>query len=76
MSFHKSEDFPWDYSCFGNDAAHLEGFMKWTMQNRPIDPDAVFLHGFSSGGYMINNLMYQYCPIEHLVSAVAPYEVG
>ncbi len=73
MSFHKSEGHPWDYSCDANDADHLEGFIQWALSEFPIDPNAVFLHGFSSGAIMTSNLMMASCRVERLISAAAPY---
>ena len=73
ISFHKSERAPWDYSCDGNDADHIEGFIKWARDEFPIDHDAVFLHGFSSGAIMTSTLMFASCRVERLVSAAAPY---
>ncbi len=73
ISFHKSEDHPWDYSCDHNDADHIAGFIPWALSEFPIDPDAVFLHGFSSGGIMTSTLMMASCKVERFISAAAPY---
>eukprot|EP00316_Scyphosphaera_apsteinii_P000399 CAMPEP_0119343572 /NCGR_PEP_ID=MMETSP1333-20130426/106518_1 /TAXON_ID=418940 /ORGANISM="Scyphosphaera apsteinii, Strain RCC1455" /LENGTH=953 /DNA_ID=CAMNT_0007355969 /DNA_START=20 /DNA_END=2878 /DNA_ORIENTATION=- len=74
ISFHKSAGDAWDYSCFGDDATQLKSFIEWSLQTFPtIDPEAVNLHGYSSGGIQIQYMMNQYCSIEPLVSAVATY---
>lgn len=58
-------------------AAHIEGFIHWALDEFPsLDPDAVNLHGFSSGAIQTINLMDTSCPIEGLVTAAAPYAGG
>lgn len=56
--------------------AHLEAFILHVLDNFPIDPDAVNLHGFSSGAIQINHMMNTRCSIEKLISAAAPYGAG
>ena len=74
ISFHKSEDYPWDYSCDKNDADHFKDFIPWILGEFPaIDPEAVFLHGFSSGAIMTSTLMFASCGIERHIAGAAPY---
>ena len=74
ISFHKSEGYPWDYSCDKNDADHFKDFIPWILEEFPaINPEAVFLHGFSSGAIMTNTLMFASCEIEGYISGAAPY---
>jgi len=74
ISFHKSEGYPWDYSCDRNDADHFKDFIPWILDEFPsINPEAVFLHGFSSGAIMTSTLMFASCEIEQYISGAAPY---
>ena len=74
ISFHKSEGDPWDYSCDKNDADHFKDFIPWILDEFPaIDPEAVFLHGFSSGAIMTSTLMFASCEVERYISGAAPY---
>jgi len=74
ISFHKSEGFPWDYSCDGNDADHFKDFIPSILTEFPaINPEAVFLHGFSSGAIMTSTLMFASCEVEQYISGAAPY---
>ena len=57
-------------------SAHLEGFINFALNNFPIDPDAVNLHGFSSGGIQIHNMMSTACKIEPLISVASSYGSG
>eukprot|EP00555_Chaetoceros_dichaeta_P001754 CAMPEP_0198276148 /NCGR_PEP_ID=MMETSP1447-20131203/65154_1 /TAXON_ID=420782 /ORGANISM="Chaetoceros dichaeta, Strain CCMP1751" /LENGTH=1050 /DNA_ID=CAMNT_0043971071 /DNA_START=60 /DNA_END=3213 /DNA_ORIENTATION=- len=76
ISFHKSKNYPWEYNCSGDDAAHLAAFMEYIVDEFPIDRKAINLHGFSSGAVQTNNLMLTGCPVERLVSAASPYGGG
>mmetsp|Transcript_13525 Transcript_13525/g.28712 ORF Transcript_13525/g.28712 Transcript_13525/m.28712 type:complete len:802 (+) Transcript_13525:183-2588(+) len=77
ISFHKAKGVAWDYTCNGDDAAHIEGFIHWALDEFPtLDPAAVNLHGFSSGGIQTMHLMDTRCPIEKLIAAAAPYGGG
>jgi hypothetical protein len=77
ISFHKAKGDAWEYSCQGDDAAHIEGFIHWALADNPsLDPKAVNLHGFSSGAIQTLHMMDTSCPIERLVSGAAPYAGG
>ena len=54
----------------------MEAFILHALDNFPIDPEAVNLHGFSSGAIQTNHMMNTRCSIEKLISAAAPYGAG
>mmetsp|Transcript_18961 Transcript_18961/g.28092 ORF Transcript_18961/g.28092 Transcript_18961/m.28092 type:complete len:1368 (+) Transcript_18961:371-4474(+) len=76
ISFHKSKGDAWEYKCGGDDEAHLEGFVEFAFGHFPIDPNAVNLHGFSSGGIQVHHMMSTGCSIESLISAASSYGSG
>jgi len=76
ISFHKSIGEGWEFACGGDDEAHLEAFIHFALDNFPISPDAVNLHGFSSGGIQIHHMMNTGCSIESLISAASSYGSG
>jgi predicted esterase len=74
ISFHKSEGDMWDDSCDKNDADHFKDFIPWILDEFPsVNPEAIFLHGYSSGAVMINTLMFASCEVERYISGAAPY---
>jgi len=78
ISIHKAYTNYWSPTCKDGspDSEHLYGFINWALKNFPIDPNAVNLHGYSNGAYMINSLMFTGCKVEPLIAAVAPYAGG
>lgn len=76
ISFHKSKGFPWEYKCGGDDEAYLVGFIEHALENFPISPDAINLHGFSSGGIQVHHMMNTGCAIESYISAGSSYGSG
>eukprot|EP00592_Proboscia_alata_P016555 CAMPEP_0194396696 /NCGR_PEP_ID=MMETSP0174-20130528/125135_1 /TAXON_ID=216777 /ORGANISM="Proboscia alata, Strain PI-D3" /LENGTH=998 /DNA_ID=CAMNT_0039192795 /DNA_START=386 /DNA_END=3382 /DNA_ORIENTATION=- len=76
IAFPKSADYPWDYSSDGVDKDYLAALILYARDEWPIDNNAVFLHGFSSGGIQIHNLMNTECVVEQLVAGVATYGSG
>lgn len=76
FSFHHTEHKLLSLVSTNTYTAHLEAFIHYVLDNFSIDPDAINLHGYSSGGIQINTMMNTGCSIESLISAVAVYGAG
>uniref|UniRef100_A0A7S1C1U9 Bulb-type lectin domain-containing protein n=1 Tax=Corethron hystrix TaxID=216773 RepID=A0A7S1C1U9_9STRA len=76
ISFHKSAADAWQYNCRGSDHLHLTSFIDYALEEFPIDKEAVNVHGFSSGGIQIHNMMRTHCGIESKVAVASSYGSG